>query len=216
MLSDCLHHRCRCVPLPCETSFGLGLFNRASWFYNIFLCVYVCVWTWRCVCVGSNGSICTIVPDFSKMEILKTFLIYLSIHQNMIRIHEKLTRIWFNSEVQRLCCVGLISALCFGFTVLFCVFGPCLPGKIWQASECIPSRSASACCWPAKHTYTNTHTVTCELGISSTCLSPGSWDACQLHRPSGQPENHRVCLWSDANYSSLKKQEKKEISPANY
>lgn len=106
---------------------------------------------------------------------------------------------------------ALVSFLLFVLdSVLFCVFGPCLPGKIWKASECIPSRSASACCWPAKHTYTNTHTVTREFGISSTCLSPGSWDACQLHRPSGQSENHRVCLWSDANYSSLKKQEKKK------
>lgn len=78
---------------------------------------------------------------------------------------------------------ALVSFLLFvSDSVLFCVFGPCLPGKIWKASECIPSRSASACCWPAKHTYRNTHTVTREFGISSTCLSPGSWDACQLHR----------------------------------
>ena len=106
--------------------------------------------------------------------------------------------------------VGFPFAFAFGLIVFFCVFGSCLPEKIWQASECIPSRSASACCWPAKHTYTNTHTVTCELGISSTCLSPGSWDACQLHRPSGQPENHRARLWSDANYSSPKKQARKK------
>ena len=44
-----------------------------------------------------------------------------------------------------------------------------LPEKTWPASGCTPSQSASACCWPERHTdrKTHTHTVTCQPGISA-------------------------------------------------
>lgn len=71
---------------------------------------------------------------------------------------------------------------CF-YVQVSCLFWFCfflwmlLPEKIWQASEDIPSRSASVCCWPEKHTHVNTYTVTCERGVSSPCLSPAAGTA---------------------------------------
>lgn len=126
-----------------------------------------------------------------------------------------LKRITFNSKVQMVLCIGFFF-VCFAFFFL----STFLPVKIWQASECIPSQSASACCWPERHTYMNTHTHTRWPG--SLVSLPHAYHqaagmAASCTALLGQPENHRACLWSHANYSSLKKQkakaEKKNLLP---
>lgn len=125
----------------------------------------------------------------------------------MILIQETPKRIKFNSKVQMPLWAGFF-VVCFGLAFFLLAL---LPEKIWQASEYIPSQSASACCWPEKHTYVNTHT---QWPVSLVSLphayhqAAGTDASCSALLE--KPENHRARLWSNANYSSLKKQREKE------
>ena len=121
----------------------------------------------------------------------------------MILNHEKLQRIKCNSRIQMLLCTSFLFVLVLLFS---------LNALTWEDLASFWRYSFSICfsLLLAWKTYAREHI---HSDLWAWCLFPmpvtSSWDGCPLPRPLGAAENHRVCLWSKANYSSLKKQKAK-------
>lgn len=102
------------------------------------------------------------------------------------------------------------------------LFSRCLPAKIWPTFDCIPFQSASTCCWPETHTQTQKETRLAQMKnmYRHFATDPYAWHL--IYMPiskqlgyvpiptpfCGSQKTTRACLWSRANYSSLKRGEK--------
>ena len=163
--------------------------------------------TWLCVLVQMVRF-----AWFFKIEteILKTYFIYTHTYQNMVLIHKKTEKkcveLWSTNPFM----LRFLSCLLWFCSVLFNVL-------TWEDLASFWVYSFSICfslllAWKThgqEHTHTHTHS---DLSAWRLCTrpSPGTGPAASRNALLGQPENHRPCLWSNANYSSLKKQKRKK------